>query len=283
MDCFIDQSSLFSEGRPDVVFICSPPDQHLQQLEQAIEGNCHVFLEKPFSAGDLSADHLLVNADAKQLKVMSGFNMRFVDPIRRLKMWLDEGKIGKLLSCRISVCSYMPNWHPWEDYRDGFMAFHSSGGGALFDCVHGIDMAQWFAGPISSLTAFQRTLSLEMETDDITCLIAETEDKVVVDLHFDFLDRSNRRRIELIGTDGTAIWTLEHEHRLVLHPGDSGNGLHFTSRFDWDSCYIAEIKHFFDCIESDLPVSTDGWNGLDTQKLLAMAKESNSRSATVRR
>ncbi|MGD2118521.1 MAG: Gfo/Idh/MocA family oxidoreductase [Chromatiales bacterium] len=274
---------LFEQGKPDVAFICSPPQFHLPQLNLAIEHGCHSFVEKPFSLNPEGVAEALKNAEAKNLRVATGFNMRYVQPIRQLKQWLDDGLIGDLLSCRIGLSSYMPNWHPWEDYRECFMAFWQSGGGALFDYVHGIDMAQWFAGRITQLCSMQKTTSLEMETDDMAVLIGQTDKGVMLDLYFDFVDHLSRRRIELIGSKGTALWELDAQHTITLYQADSGERRVIESRFDWDSCYIQLVKDFMASLDMGKNIESDGWNGLDTQEVLMMAMQSNKQGKLVTR
>lgn len=280
---FDNAESVFSEGKPDVVFVCSPPQHHVPQLNMALDHGCHVFVEKPFSHNTDGVAEALKKADDKNLKVMTAFNMRHVAPLRTMKKWVDEGRIGRVLSCRIALSSYMPNWHPWEDYREGFMAFKKSGGGALFDYVHGIDIAQWYAGKIKSLSSIQKTTSLEMETDDMAVLIGTTENGTVLDLYFDFVDHLSRRRIEMIGTKGTVLWELTAQHTLTLFNSETGEKTVIESRFDWDSCYVELAKTFFEALEKDLPIECDGWNGLNTQEVLAMAIESNEQGKVVYR
>ena len=103
----------------------------------------------------------------------------------------------------------------------------------------------------------------------------ETETGAAINLYFDFLDRSNRRIIELIGTEGTAIWDLQTEHSLRLYHSQQHQNTFSTDKFDWDSCYQLEIAEFFGAIANDELIESDGWNGLDTQYVLEMAMTSN--------
>lgn len=274
---------VFLKGRPSIAFICSPPQHHLIQLEMALDHGCHVFVEKPFSLNTEGVESTLRKADRQGLKVMTGFNMRYVESILKMKQWVDTGRIGQVLTCRMSMSSFMPKWHPWEDYRECFMAFRESGGGAIFDYVHGIDMAQWLVGDIKQVFSMQRTTSLEMETDDVAMLIGVTEKGVLLNFYFDFIDHLNQRRIELIGTKGTVSWELSTQHTVSLYEAKSNERTVIQTKFDWDSCYIEEIKDFFRCIKENSPIVTDGWNGLSTQEVLGMAVESNKTGAMVTR
>jgi len=276
--------SILKRARPDVVFICSPPQYHLEQLDSSIDHGCHVFVEKPFSLNTQGAAEVLKKADNNNLKVMTGFNMRYVKPIRILKNWVTQGQLGRVLSIRVDLSSYMPDWHPWEDYRECFMAFKASGGGALYDYVHGIDIAQWVVGSkIKTLSSVSRTTSLEMETDDISILIGTTDNGIVFDLYFDLVDKLNRRRIEVVGTNGTAKWELSNQHALMLYDAEEKKSTVVEDRFDWDQCYLDEIQDFFVAIQEDKVVESDGWNGLDTQEVIGMAVASNESGRQVSR
>lgn len=273
----------FGSGPFRAAFICSPPQHHLSQLDAALDHGAHVFVEKPFTLNSDGAEALLHKADAKGLKVMTAFNMRYLELIRTMKKWLDEGRIGRVLGCRICLSSYMPNWHPDEDYREGFMAFWRSGGGALFDYVHGIDLAQWLAGELESVACLQRTTLLDMETDDVSALSCITRSGAVCSFYFDFVDRMPRKSLELIGSEGTMIWEYDKSERLALFKSSAGEQVRLVTKENYAQCYIEEIKDFFDCIESGRTPVSDGWNGLSTQRVLDMALESNRTGRIVKR
>jgi predicted dehydrogenase len=278
-----DPGSAFNRGSFGAVFICSPPQLHLSQLDAALDHGAHVFVEKPFSLKSDGAEAVLRKADASQLKVMTAFNMRYLDLIRTMKKWLDEGRIGRVLGCRIGLSSFMPNWHPDEDYRQGFMAFWHSGGGALFDYSHGIDLAQWFAGEIESVACLQRTTLLEMETDDVSAVTCVTRGGAVCSFYFDFVDRMPRKSLELIGSEGTMIWEYDKSERLSLFKSAAGEQTRIVTKENYAQCYVEEIKDFFDCVKSGRALLSDGWNGLSTQAVLDMAIESNRSGRIMRR
>ena len=53
-------------------------------------------------------------------RVLVGFQFRFHPTLRRAAQLLAEGAIGQPLSARAHWGEYLPNWHPWEDYRQGY-------------------------------------------------------------------------------------------------------------------------------------------------------------------
>jgi predicted dehydrogenase len=278
-----DPGKALSLAKFSAVFVCSPPQHHLSQFDAAIEHGAHVFIEKPFTLSCEGAEAILRKADAKKLKVMTAFNMRYLELLTKMKALLDEGRIGRVLGCRIGLSSYMPVWHPDEDYRKTFMAFWKSGGGALYDYVHGIDLVQWLAGRIEKVACLQRTTLLEMETDDVSSLSCITEKGAVCSIYFDFVDRIPRKSLELIGSEGTLIWNYDKSERLILFKNSTGEHSRFVLKENYAQCYIDEIKDFFACISSNRAPMSDGWNGLSTQRVLDMALESNGTGRIIDR
>jgi predicted dehydrogenase len=276
-----DPAKALQSGKFDAVFICSPPQFHLQQLSAAVEHGAHAFVEKPFTLAADGIEPVLKRADDRKLCVMTAFNMRYLELIQTMRKWLDEGRIGKVLGCRVGLSSYMPVWHPEEDYRQSFMAFWSSGGGALFDYVHGIDLAQWLAGEITSVSCMMKTTSLEMETDDVAILSCTTKTGLS-SFYFDFVDRRPRKSLDLIGSEGTMIWEYDTEERLRLYREPKEHA-RVVVKENYAQCYIDEIQDFFRCIQSGSKPMSDGWNGLSTQRVLDMAIESNRTGRAVKR
>jgi len=271
----------YQNGKFDAVFICSPPQLHFSQLAEAVDRGIPAFVEKPFTLNSNGVEIVLKKADGKKLCVMTAFNMRYLELIQTMREWLNEGRIGKVLGCRVGLSSYMPTWHPEEDYRQSFMALWKTGGGALFDYVHGIDLAQWLAGEITSVACMMKTTSLEMETDDVAILSCTTKTGLS-SFYFDFVDRRPRKSLDLIGSEGTMIWEYDTEERLRLYR-EAKEHVRIVVKENYAQCYIDEIKDFFDCIKTGKKPMTDGWNGLSTQRVLDMAMESNRTGMVVKR
>ena len=51
-----------------------------------------------------------------------GFHMRFHKCILKIHELLEKKKIGKVISGQVENGSYLPDWHPYEDYTKGYAA-----------------------------------------------------------------------------------------------------------------------------------------------------------------
>lgn len=233
---------------PDAVLVCAPTSFHIDLAVQAVQHGCHVFVEKPLSHSLEGLDELAGLAHDLRRVVMVGFNLRFNFCTQRVRSWLSQGLIGHVSSARLQVASYLPWWHRWEDYRQGYSARRELGGGALLDATHEIDYALWFFGDPERVYCVAGTFgNLEIDTEDTAELLLSYADRKVVSLHLDYLQRPPRRRCELVGDDGSIECDLV-ERRARLFDGSRREWQVFEDASDPNDEYLREMEHFLDCL-----------------------------------
>jgi len=262
---------------PDVVFICTPPHLHTDIMANAVERGCHVFCEKPLAMDLKNLDSIEREADKKGLTIMVGYIYRFCKPIKKIMEILDSKVLGKIYSARTIVSLYLPDWHPWEDYRDFFLSHKALGGGSLLEESHAIDYIKWLMGDVNSVFCFNKKLSdLEMDSEDITMMNLEFKNGEVAFIQIDLLGRVLRKETELTGEKGTVIW--DNERGLVrLFTVESGSWEEFKLSFTPDA-YIDQIEHFFDCIRENRQPLITLRDGIETLRIcLAGFKSSDER------
>lgn len=91
---------LLSRDDIDVVYVATTHNFHYDCVKLALEYGKHVLCEKPFTVNAREARMLIDLARAKRLFLMEGMWTRFLPSIVRLRGWLDEGKIGRILQLR---------------------------------------------------------------------------------------------------------------------------------------------------------------------------------------
>jgi predicted dehydrogenase len=101
-------------------------------FDAAIVANPNIY-QKPLSHSLVGIDELIALVEEKKLKTLIGCNWKFHPSFQRIKEMLDNKIIGKVLSFTVIAGWYLPDWHPWEDYRKGYSANRSLGGGVLLD------------------------------------------------------------------------------------------------------------------------------------------------------
>jgi predicted dehydrogenase len=265
LQAFQDYTEGFGEN-PDAVFICTPPHIHTEIMAHAAENNCHVFCEKPLAMDLRKLDTIAKEAEQKGLTIMVGYIYRFCRPIKKIKEILDANLIGKVYTARTIVSLYLPDWHPWEDYRDFFLSHQALGGGALLEESHAIDYMKWFMGDVNAVFCFNRKLSdLDMDCEDVSVLNLEFKNNAVGSIQIDLLGRVLRKEAELIGEKGTVLW--DGERGLVrLFTVDEGAWQEFELAFTPDA-YIEQIEHFFECITKKQEPLISLRDGMETLRI----------------
>ncbi len=126
-------------GKPDVVIVSNPTSLHLDTAIPAARAGCHLFLEKPISHSLERVDELAAAVRQSGSRVLVGFQFRFHPGLRKAAALLAEGAIGKPLAFHVHWGEYLPGWHPWEDYRQGYAARSDLGGGVVLTLSHPLD------------------------------------------------------------------------------------------------------------------------------------------------
>ena len=80
--------------------------------------------------------------------------MRFHRGPIKVKQLLNDEVIGRPVSAHLWVSSYLPSWHPTEDYREMYSAKKELGGGVVMDSIHEIDLTHWLFGKPDVCAAF---------------------------------------------------------------------------------------------------------------------------------
>jgi predicted dehydrogenase len=110
---------------PDALVISTPPDLHVKYAMEAAKHNKHFFMEA--SVVDEGIAELIVLCRSKKIVAAPSCTMRFQSSIKKLKELADSKVIGDVLLFTHHSGQYLPDWHPWEDYRKFYVARRATG------------------------------------------------------------------------------------------------------------------------------------------------------------
>ena len=194
--------------QPTAVFVCTPSSQHLDIALRAAAAGCHLFVEKPVSNSLDGVTRLMTEVTRHPLVAVVGCQWRFHPCVLRLRDLLAAGTLGTLHSATVDYAEYLPDWHPYEDYRESYAARAVLGGGVVLTQIHDYDLAWWLFGPVTQVSATGGHLSeLEIDVEDTVeaSLVARS---CPVTVRQCFAARPPRRSITVHGTRGVATLDL---------------------------------------------------------------------------
>ena len=138
-----------------------------------------------------------------------GCNLRFLPSLQRLKHFVEQGVIGRIVRASFESGQWLPDWRPHQDYRKSYSASPDRGGGVLFDLIHEIDAAYWILGDLVPMAcSVEMVPSLDIKSESVAVALLRSHDGCLVQIGLDYVARSPLRRYQLIGELGTLTWDL---------------------------------------------------------------------------
>jgi predicted dehydrogenase len=287
-EIFTDFNDALNSKEYNVGFILTPPVYHIPMALELAKKGLDLFIEKPLSHNLENVDDLIKIMKANNLVIMMGFNMRFKSSLIKIKKLLEEEKIGKIISARIHVGSYLPYRHPDRDYREEYGAKKSLGGGVILDAIHQIDYALWFLGDVEEVFCYSGKMSnLEIEVEDNAEILLKFKNGALASLHLDYIQRPYQNKCELIGENGTIQWVLSlhynvndndysfRSEKVKLYDVKTGKWQIFNGDKSLNDAYIREVEYFISCVKLRKRPILDGEYGKKVLEVTLAAKKSS--------
>ncbi len=250
-----DLDGAFEHG-VDAVFVCTPSSQHLGIAQQAAQAGCHLFIEKPLSQTLEGVDVLQRSVAEQGLQALVGCQWRFHPHVCWLREMVQAGAFGRIHHAEIEYEEYLPDWHPYEDYRTSYAARAEMGGGVVLTQIHDYDLVWWIFGPAHQVTASGGHLSsLEIDVEDTVEARVECRHGTV-SVRQCFASRRCRRSISMCTDRGRIALDLlasrvDADAQVETPPALPG--------FQRNDLFLAEARHFLACIggreESRIPLA----------------------------
>ncbi|HOW28611.1 MAG TPA: Gfo/Idh/MocA family oxidoreductase [Elusimicrobiota bacterium] len=261
--------------------LCSPTAYHVKQGLQLASKWTHLMIEKPLADTLEGADELHKIVKDKKLVVLMAYPFRFDPSVEKFKSLLESGCIGKALFIRGEFSEYLPDWHPWEDYRTFYMAKKAQGGGSILDQSHILDLAEWLMGDVESIACINDRLSaLEVETDDFAEMLVRFRSGTVGSIHTDMLGRSHKKVMEIKGSEGNLFWDF-YTYEVRAYYAAAKKWEIYPFKNDKNQMYLNESNHFLECINKGLPSRSPLEDGIRTMKTLMAAIRASEKKEVV--
>jgi len=202
---FEDFDNALATFRPDALIISTPPDLHVTYARRALENNCHFFSEA--SVVDDEMDELIsLSQQHSELVAAPSCTMRFHPSIQSIKQIVDSEAFAKPLLLTYQSGLWLPDWHPWEDYRSFYVARRITG--ACREIVpFELSWLTWLLGPVEFVTGMRGKLSsLDVDIDDAYQVLLQFRSGLLGHLLVDVISRAPVRSFRLCSEQATIEW-----------------------------------------------------------------------------
>jgi len=269
--------------KPNIAFITNETSYHIKTAIMLAENGINLFIEKPLSHSIKDIKKLKKIVDKKGIIVQIGCDHRFHPCIKKIKNILDSKKIGKIISVHVENNSYLPDWHPYEDYRKSYAAKKSLGGGIALTMIHELDFLYWFFGDVKKVFSITGKYSdLEISVDDLSMMTLIFNKNIIAHLHLDYFSRPEFKSCKIKGVNGTIYWnSILNEVKIYSQNKKQWKTILKIKKFERNLMFIDELKYFLKCIKN----TNDSFNNIDdaskTLQVVLNAKKSSKQGKLI--
>jgi len=290
-----------------IINICTPNNQHCEQLLAAIAAGKHIYCDKPLVVGDEEASRI-----EEALRAYTGIGQmtlqyRFYPATLRAKQLLEEGFVGNVVCFR---AAYLHSGSVDPHKPMGWKQLKSAGGGVLQDLgSHIVDLIDYLIGPFASLLTETHILYpsrpdargeiVPVEAEDHVLMMVRlsngapgtieaskiatgAEDELRFEIHgdrgalrFDLMNPSYLEAYDLRDSEsplgGHRGWkkiaTVQRYDKPAAFPGPK-----FTP--GWIRGHMHCLYNFLDAVAKNQPTEPSLQRGVQLQRMLSIAAQS---------
>ena len=274
---FSDLRQALDKAEIDAICITTPTFTHAEIAIEAAEAGKHILCEKPMALSLEEADDMVQAADEAGVKLQIGFMRRFDPPFVTAKERIEGGEIGRPMVIRSLTRGpgLPPRWACDPRTSNGMLAEVNS---------HDFDTIRWLAD-----AEFERIWA-EVNTFkcfDLKEAFPDFYDNAIVSLRLKNgtlgiidgscpVDYGYDARAEVLGSEGVILIGELQDRAVTTCTKQSGV---VTSTFrSWRNrfrdAYIAEARHFVECILQDRDPLVTGHDGRKAVEAVLAANES---------
>jgi len=289
-----DIHEALKKRKPNAVIVANPTALHLDVAIPAAEAGCAILLEKPVSDSLDRLDVLQKAAEKSGSKILVGFQFRYHPTLNKARELIQQNALGKILTVHALWGEYLPQGHPWEDYRQSYAARADLGGGVIRTLTHPLDYLRYLLGEVDSLWSFNGHLSsLEMDVEDAAEIGLKFVNGAVGGLHLNYFQRPPVHRLEIVGTNGTLRWDnadgILHFFKMPAPfgmfsdnpPAPVVETFAPPEGFERNQLFVAQTRHFVETAAGESEPRCTLADGAQALRLALAAQESQESGKVI--
>lgn len=242
------------EKQPERAFICTSPLSHNTLIHYCLEQGMHVFTEINLTADGYKENVALAKEKGVTLFLSSTFLYR--EEMEYIRKRVNERE--EPVNYTYHTGQYLPDWHPWESYKDMFLGDKRTNGCRELMAIEFPWLVEAFGNIIDVKVIKSRNTKLQIDYADNYLMLLEHEDGNKGMVALDVVSRKAVRKLEVFGEhmymtwEGTpdSLFDYDIAERVPKQIELYQNVMHqegYTATII-ENAYAKEIECFFNCI-----------------------------------
>lgn len=243
-------------GKPDCIFVCTSPLSHNAIIHEALTLGCHVFTELNLVIDGYSENMKLSKEKGVQLFLSSTFYYR--EEIRYIRERISQDKKWNYI---YHIGQYLPDWHPWESYKDFFLGDKRTNGCREIMAIE----LPWLTGTFGEVT------EIKVMSDKQTDLNIDYKDNFMIQLQHtngnkgslivDVVSPVAVRNLEVYTENGYLSWNgtpdslreynVESKELKPVSLTEDAEHMDGYRAFVVENAYKNEIREFFGVVAGE--------------------------------
>lgn len=238
----------------DCAFICTPPLSHSEIILQCLNYGLHVFTELNLVADGYEENILLAKEKGLTLFMSSTFLYR--EEIKKIKELAQQTDF--MLNYTYHIGQYLPDWHPWESYKDFFVGNKRSNGCREIFAIELPWLVNVFGDIVNIDVIKSKNSNLNIDYNDNYLLLIQHKNGNKGTLAVDVISRKPVRNLEVFGEElylywngsptGLYIYDFETKKDVNIKLYKKIDQLTNYSSFVVENAYFNEVISFFEAV-----------------------------------
>ncbi|WP_182129676.1 Gfo/Idh/MocA family oxidoreductase [Nitrosopumilus sp. b3] len=269
------------------MIISTPPDSHYKYASIAIKNNIHFFTEVNLSSYDVKK--IIVQLNKKSIIGLPSNTLLHHPLIKKLKILLKQNQIGNTLTVYHHFGHYLPNWHPWEDYREFYASKKKTGAAREIIPFELVWLTYLFSKIKSVYGSIHKVSNLKTNINDLYQIIIEFSNGIQCIMVIDVISDPAFSQTKIIGQKGVIL--CDHNEGTIkigksskwktiqIKSGEVAKG--YKGNTPSESLYVDEMNQFMVAIKQKKQPRYTFNDELKILKILDAIELSDKRSRKI--
>ena len=254
-----DSDNILSNTDIDAVFISTSPLSHSKLIKDVLNRNINVFTELNL-VNDLYDENIKLASDNNLTLFLSSTQL-YRKEINHITEVIN--KSNKQTNYIYHIGNYLPDWHPWENYKDFFVGDKRTNGCREILAIELPWLINTFGEVEKIYVTKDKMTDLEIDYPDSFLITIQHKSGDKGNLIVDLVSRKPVRNLEIINEDFYFSWdgspTGLQKYNITTNEAeniDLYDEIASESNYNEtiiENAYLEEIYDFFDAISNNKP------------------------------